>query len=358
MRCPWSRQISAITTFLHAPWNGKTASLTRSWRFSRGIPRTPTRWMQSANLEGYLATRDKAHGRQLLDYLRSGRFGINALYENFFTGLATPEELFRMLEYGLLAGREHGFPVDSASQTDEPSVTWAFPQVLSAAGIKYFSIGSDPIRGALNPIGLLNFRSPFYWEGPNGSKVLVWSAVSYTGVDDMTWGGWNAEAVKAQKYSPSLFGLEHSLPLFLSQYDREDFPFDTVLLYGLHNDEIPMRHQGDADVIQLWNQEYAYPKIIFGTQHDFFSHVTQNFASQIQTYRGDGGAYWEDEAGADARIAAMNRASQTQVLAAEKYESVANLAEASAALRFGFLPGSLEEPLTGELLRMERRNLV
>ena len=278
----------------------------------------------SANLEGYLATRDKAHGKQLLDYLRSGKFGINALYENFFTGLATPEELFRMLEYSLLAGREHGFPVDSASQTDEPSVTWALPQILSSAGIKYFAIGSDPIRGAINPIGLLNFRSPFYWEAANGSKVLMWSAVSYTVVDDMTWGGWNAEAVGARKYSPSLFGLERSLPLFLSQYDREDFPFDAVLLYGLHNDEIPMRHQGGADIVQLWNQEYAFPKIILGTQHDFFSHITQNFGSQIQTYRGDGGAYWEDEAGADARIAAMNRASQMQVLAAEKYESVAN----------------------------------
>jgi len=278
----------------------------------------------SANLESFLSTRDAASAKILLDHLRSGRVGINALYDNFFTGLATPEELFRRLEYALRAGRDHGFPVDSASQTDEPSVAWALPQILAEAGIKYFSNGSDPFRGPLLPLGLLNYHSPYYWEAPDGSKVLMWSGVSYTGVDDMTWGGWNEEAVLAGKYSPSLLGLERSLPLFLSQYEREDHPFDAVLLYGLHNDEIPIRHFGSADVIEWWNREYAYPKVIPATQREFFRYVTENFGSEIRTLRGDAGASWEDEVGADARIAALNRTSQMQILAAEKFESIAN----------------------------------
>jgi alpha-mannosidase len=278
----------------------------------------------AANLDSYLATRDEQHGKELLDHLRTGKWGINALYTNFFTGLSTPEELFRTLDYSLRAGREHAFPVDSASQTDEPSLTWAFPQVLADAGIKYFTNGSDPIRGAFNPIGHLNFHSPFYWEAANGAKVLVWSGVSYTAIDDMTWGGWNADSLKTGKYSPSTFGLNHSLPLFLSQFERDDFPFDAVMLFGLHNDEIPLRHAGDADVIDAWNQEYAYPKIILATQRDFFTHITNNFGDKLKTYRGDGGAYWEDEAGSDARIAAMIRTSQSQLAAAEKFESIAN----------------------------------
>ena len=290
----------------------------------------------AANLESYLSTRNEARAKQLLDYLSNGRFGINAMYEHFFTGLATPEELFHMLEYALLAGRQHGFVVDAAGQTDEPSVTWAFPQLLAEGGIKYFSEGSDPIRGPFNPIGLLNFHSPYYWEGANGAKVLVWSAVGYTVVNDMTWGGWNAESARTGQYHPSVFGLEHSLPLFLSQYDRQDYPSDAVFLYGLHNDEVPIWHNGSADVIDLWNKEYAFPKVIAGTQRDFFGYVTTHFGSQIPTYRGDGGAYWEDEAGADARIAAMNRTSQIRVLAAEKLESVANWLQ--PLLRFDYEP--------------------
>jgi hypothetical protein len=276
----------------------------------------------AGNLDSYLTSRSQAQTQQLLGYLRNGKFGVNALYEPFLTGTVTTEELFRELEFALKAGKAHGFPVDSASQTDEPSVTWAFPQILAEAGIKYYADGSDPIRGSLNPIGLLNFHSPFYWEGPNGAKVLVWSGVAYTVLDDMTWGGWDRESVKAGQYHPSVLGLEHSLPLFLSQYDRKDYPFDAVFLYGLHNDEVPIRHYGSADVIELWNKEYVYPKVIPATQRDYFGYVTEHFGSQIPTYRGDGGAYWEDDAGTDARVTALDRSSQMRILAAEKLESI------------------------------------
>lgn len=277
----------------------------------------------AANLKSYLSTRKTGNTDQVLELLKNGKWGMNALYANFFTALSTPEELFRALDFSLGASRKFHFPLDSASQTDEPSVTWSLPQILNYAGIKYLANGSDPIRGALNPIGLLNFHSPFYWETPTGSKILVWSGVSYTAVDDMTWGGWNPDSARNRSYAPSVFGLKRSLPLFLSQYDRDDYPFDSVLLYGLHNDEIPMRHWGDADSIELWNREYAFPKIILATQRDFFTHITSAFETKIPTFRGDEGSYWEDEAGADARIAAEIRTAQEQLAAAERFESVA-----------------------------------
>lgn len=295
----------------------------------------------SANLQSYLKTRDEAHEKRLLDYLRSGKVGMNGLWMNFFTGLSTPEELFQVENYALRAGKKYGFIVDEASQTDEPSVTWALPQIMAEAGIKYFANGSDPIHGPFNPIGHLNFHSPYYWEAANGSKVLVWDAVNYTVIRDLTWNGWDpkdvstdaydasrvgcwvvCEELPSAKYSPSLFGLQHSLPLFLSQYDRKDYPFDGVLLYGLENDEIPISHFGSADIFKHWNEEYEYPKIISGTLRDYFGYITSHFGSEINTYRGDGGAYWEDESGADARISAMNRSSQMQITAAEKLASI------------------------------------
>ncbi len=303
----------------------------------------------SANLESYLETRVEAQRKQLLDYLRNGKVGINAFWMNFFTGLATPEELFQMLEYALRAGKQYGFTVDEASQTDEPTLTWAFPQILAEAGVKYLSNGSNPFRGPFLPLGQMNLQSPFYWEGPNGSKVLTWLGSLYVVVRDLTWDGWNPEDARldkedpdrfvgcwnypfntcedvkwrGRKYTPSLFGLQRSLPLFLSQYDRQDYPFDAVLLYGLENDEFPIRHFGSADIIERWNQEYAYPKVIPGIARDYFRYITEHFGSQIRTYRGDAGASWEEEAGADARVAAMNRTSQIQVTAAEKLESIA-----------------------------------
>ena len=162
-------------------------------------------------------------------------------------------------------------------------MTWALPQILADAGIKYFTNGSDPIRGAFNPIGLLNFHSPFYWESSDRIQSAdVERDLLHRGRrHDL--GRLDAETAASGTYATSIFGLTRSLPLFLSQYERDDFPFDAVLLFGLHNDEIPMRHWGDADVIDMWNREYAYPKIIPATQRDFFTHITTEFGDQIKT---------------------------------------------------------------------------
>ena len=111
----------------------------------------------AANLESYLSTRNAEKATQLLNHLQTGKWGMNALYANFFTGLSTPEELFRMLEFSLGAGRKYNFQIDSASQTDEPSLTWALPQILSDAGIKYFTNGSDPFAGRSIPSDTLIF---------------------------------------------------------------------------------------------------------------------------------------------------------------------------------------------------------
>src|SRR5438552_8080532 len=72
----------------------------------------------SANLESFLASRKEEQRKEILEHLRIGKWGLNALYANFFTGLSTPEELYRTLAFSLMAGRKHGFQVDSASQTD------------------------------------------------------------------------------------------------------------------------------------------------------------------------------------------------------------------------------------------------
>ena len=49
----------------------------------------------------------------------------------------------------------------------------------------------------------------------------------------------------------------------------------------------------------------------------------QSSGTRLRPIAETAGSYWEDEAGADARIAAMIRTSQTQLAAAEKFESIA-----------------------------------
>ena len=205
-RCRWSRPISDTTICPRARWSGKTVSSTKLWR-SRVIPVVlvhPRRRRKPRIVPFHPQRRkDETTSRTSSDRQMGNERPVRELlHRPFDAGRAVPHA--RVL---LGAGKNTDLQIDSASQTDEPSLTWALPQILSDAGIKYFTNGSDPIRGAFNPIGHLNFHSPFYWEGPTGSKVLMWSGISYTAVDDMTWGGWSPDQRERDTYSTSCLAL-------------------------------------------------------------------------------------------------------------------------------------------------------
>ena len=277
----------------------------------------------AANLDSYLATRQAPQAARLVGHLQSGRWGLNALYGNFFTGLMTPEERYRSVEFAVRSGKRHSIVVDSASQTDEPSVTWAMPQVLADAGIRVLHERqrSDPRCAqpdwpAQLQVAVL-LGSPERQPGARVERRLLHGHRRH----DL---GRVERRGRLERTLRAVAARPHAVAAALSlQYERADFPFDAVQLFGLHNDEIPMRHWGDADVLDLWNREFAYPKIVAAPQRDFFKYITSRFGDRIQTLKGDGGAYWEDEAGADARIAALIRAAQAQLVAAETFESIA-----------------------------------
>ena len=89
--------------------------------------------------------------------------------------------MIRSLYYSANFSREHGTPFNYANITDVPSYGWSYASVLAAAGIKYFVAGPNG-RETHAPVliqGHLNENSPFWWEGPDGKKVLFWYARHY-----------------------------------------------------------------------------------------------------------------------------------------------------------------------------------
>ena len=117
-----------------------------------------------------------------------------------------------------------------------------------------------------------------------------------------------------------------------------------------------MRHWGDADVIEMWNKEYAYPRIIPGTQRDFFTHITTNFAANQDVpwrrRRILGGRGWRR-----CKNAAMNRTSQTQLAAARN----SKVSQIGYSLISSLINSRLMPPgriSVGRLLCMERRKFL
>jgi alpha-mannosidase len=246
--------------------------------------------------DNYLHSRVPAHGEQLMALAREDRIGINGLYLNLLSGLCSGEEFYRAMYFTKSLNRKYGVPMKFASLTDTPSQSWSVPSLLADAGIIGFALASNQHRGMLLQNSSLNELSPFYWEGPDGKRVIAWFSRTY-------------HQLKTLQGDKGVEDMRRSIPQFLARYSREDYPVDAVFLYGLAGDNQDFR-DGGAPVIARWNERFAYPKLIAATDSDYYEYLSKNFADKLPVIRGDGGSYWTDAAGTSAATTTVNRDTQ------------------------------------------------
>jgi alpha-mannosidase len=113
--------------------------------------------------------------RRVREAFQEGRFAVHALPFTTHTELLEPEDLVRGLAYATRLTHDAGIPAPrDAKMTDVPSHSWILPTLLRAAGIEFLHLGCNPAS-----------RSPevpqlFWWEGPDGSRLLtMYSAEDY-----------------------------------------------------------------------------------------------------------------------------------------------------------------------------------
>ncbi len=261
--------------------------------------------------EQYLATRNESARKEFLALVREGKISIPAQNANLLTGYATLEELIRSKMYTHRLHRELGIPFDFANITDVPSYSWSYASILRAMGIKYFAAASNNARAPILIYGRWNEKSPFWWQGPDGSKVLM----AYTRQYSQLW--------FTCGLPPREASARQSLPTFFQAYESPDYKPDIALLYGSqaeNSDLIP----GEESFVKSWNTKYAYPKFVIATFPDYFHAIEKNYGTELETVIGDGGPYWEDGLGTDAWYGAIDRSTQQRALSAEKSNTIAN----------------------------------
>jgi hypothetical protein len=253
--------------------------------------------------ENYLNSRK---GKRLDDFLRlakEGRIGVQALYANMLTGLCSTEEACRFCDFAHQLSRKHGIPYSSAMISDVPTQEASLPMILANSGIKYFSSGINNTRGPT--FTQLYSKCPAWWEGPDGSRVLMMWVPGYAHAS-----GWGMDqSVEAAR--------GHVLGALRGYEARKDYPYDAVFLHGAVSDNVALNPKL-AEVCKEWNERYEFPKIILCRNAEFFEHIEKNFADKLPVFRGSGGTYWEDGAGSSARETTMVRRAHETIANAEK----------------------------------------
>jgi hypothetical protein len=257
----------------------------------------------------YLASRADADKKDFLDLARDGKIGVPAQYVNELTGYATLEELIRSTSYSQGLHREYGIPFDYANITDVPSYSWSYASVLSSAGIHYFAAGSNRERGAILPFGRWDQVSPYWWQGPDGQKVLMSYQQGYGHLSSFC----------GVPFSVSVCRI--NMPAVISNYRSPSYKPDAILIFGSqgeNTDLIP----GEPELLAEWNSQYAYPHMVFGRFADYFRYIDEHFGTSLPTVVGGGGDYWEDDMGTDALSTIIDRATQQRALSAEKLSTL------------------------------------
>jgi len=112
----------------------------------------------------------------LLQAIRDGKVGWQALFANMLTGLLDHETFARLVWPAGKLARERGLTFLSAQITDVPGQTLTFPTLLAASGVKVSRERANPERAVplLPPSGGSEgtaYPQLYYWEGPDGSRV-------------------------------------------------------------------------------------------------------------------------------------------------------------------------------------------
>ncbi|MEX6690961.1 hypothetical protein QTN47_25860 [Danxiaibacter flavus] len=138
-------------------------------------------WVMSKVMEpwpGQTAERRK----KLDEAFGSGKFITHALPFTIETDVCEPEVLTRGLGFASRLSKGYHLPLPrSAKVTDMPSHSGELATILGNAGVKFLHIGCNWPSGSVQTPGL------FWWEGPDGARVLTFYSSTYGTATGLGW---------------------------------------------------------------------------------------------------------------------------------------------------------------------------
>jgi alpha-mannosidase len=246
--------------------------------------------------------------------LRDGRMSLGMAFANMHSGLMGAEESNRLIYAGEKFRRQFGIRGEVAFQNDVPGFTWAWPRILAGSGVKRLITGLNLFIGGGNDLGVAD--DPFYWVGPDGSRVLTYFTYdSY--VEGSRWklGG---------RYS--LAELERSAPRRLAWLEKNGYKYDTYLLMASPGDNIdPMGAYRTLERIREWDRRHPELPMKMAAPEEFFDYLISKYGDRFPSASGDSAGYWENVKLRVPEAAAKMRQVSNDLPAAEMAATIASV---------------------------------
>jgi hypothetical protein len=288
-------------------------------------------WLKRQRKPESVLPKDKEKIERLMKLIRSGRIAMSMAWGSMHTDFMGGEELNRLAYDFTKLKNSYNITSELAMMNDVPGHPTSLPSVMAGSGAKYMVTGANTFIN--NATALAPGKVPFYWEGPDGSKVLLWisqgnrgayvEAVTEYYLDPFSHDPYTARR-PFEMFNPDMIGkttpiqeMEIGMTTLLNRYNEAGYKYDAVMAMYSHDFVEPNDVLNLQKAIALWKKHHPEIELKIATPPEFFKYVEAKYGSQIPTYTGEWSGLWSEAKTQSPRISAMARYTQDHAPAAE-----------------------------------------
>ena len=243
----------------------------------------------------FLKVADGGERERFVNAVRAGRIGLSASYFNL-TDLIPGFVHDRIMDDAKAERDALGLSAVSALTADVNGYSWGFADILARQGVKHLMSNIHTHHGYY-PLG--RKQSAFWWESPQGEKVLAWSGDHYMLGNELGIAGTPAfeNVLQNGLAGARIDGDEASVQRITAYVESlraggYELPFSPVSVCSYMTDNASPSLK-TVEFCERFNAESDGIELKLATLDEFFDAVTASDLD-IPTHRGDWTDWWAD----------------------------------------------------------------
>ena len=288
-------------------------------------------WLKRQIKPSSVLPADKEKIARLMNLIKSGRIVLSTSWGSMHTDFMGDEELNRICYDYKKLEKTYGIHSDVAYMNDVPGHPMSVASVLADSGTKYLVTGANTFIS--DATSLAPGKVPFYWEAPNGNKVLLWVTQGNRGAYVEAFTQYYLDPYSLDPYTdrrpfdmynPDLAGKKSDIEMMeigvtdlLNHYNAAAYKYDAAMTMYAHDFFEPTNVANLERAVKLWNSRHDEVKLKIATSPEFLEYIESKYGSEIPTYRGEWSGLWSEAKTSSPRISAWARYTHDHAPAAE-----------------------------------------
>ncbi|OGV71768.1 MAG: hypothetical protein A3K19_06820 [Lentisphaerae bacterium RIFOXYB12_FULL_65_16] len=219
--------------------------------------------------------RPEARRNELFAQLRRGDTELTALYVHP-TDLFDRDSFEVSIDRACQLAHDQHLPLNTAMFSDCPGIPWCVPDILAARGVRYLSAAPDFIMSMP-----LDLERPFWWEGPNGGRVLTWFT---------EWRkSWYAEGLVLGLAGDPVAATANVLD-YIRQLEAEGYRWKCLALHLAMDNQPPRPNL--LEFVRHFNAVQPERQVQLATNRMFFEYMEEQHGAEFSVHRGAWPDWW------------------------------------------------------------------